>query len=314
MPAMPTTAGIAVALTLLLAPAARAQVSTPPRPAVPPDATVVSRVDEFMNAEVKVNGFTGAVLLARKGVPVVAKGLAMANIEWQIPNTPQTKFRLGSITKQFTSMAIMQLQQMQDQLSRQQGIIEELQNDVSRMKQENLERYQDLDRRINSGAAPAATPDNSSGGGASSTSPDAAAGAAAQQPAASSEPGDPAKEKLYYDAAFDLIKQKDFDKASQAFNAFLRKYPNSQYAGNAQYWLGEVNLAKGDLPAASQAFAQVSQKYPKHSKVPDSLYKLADVERRMGHTDKVKGILQQVITQYPGTSAAQLAQRDLQKL
>ncbi len=208
----------------------------------------------------------------------------------------------------------MQLQQMQDQLSRQQGIIEELQNDVSRMKQENLERYQDLDRRINSGAAPAATPDNSSGGGASNAAPDAAAGAAAQQPAASSEPGDPAKEKLYYDAAFDLIKQKDFNKASQAFNAFLRKYPNSQYAGNAQYWLGEVNLAKGDLPAASQAFAQVSQKYPKHSKVPDSLYKLADVERRMGHTDKVKGILQQVITQYPGTSAAQLAQRDLQKL
>lgn len=208
----------------------------------------------------------------------------------------------------------MQLQQMQDQLSRQQGIIEELQNDVSRMKQENLERYQDLDRRINSGAAPAATPDNSSGGGASNAAPDAAAGAAAQQPAASSEPGDPAKEKLYYDAAFDLIKQKDFDKASQAFGAFLRKYPNSQYAGNAQYWLGEVNLAKGDLPAASQAFAQVSQKYPKHSKVPDSLYKLADVERRMGHTDKVKGILQQVISQYPGTSAAQLAQRDLQKL
>ncbi|MBI1524869.1 tol-pal system protein YbgF, partial [Escherichia coli] len=114
------------------------------------------------------------------------------------------------------------------------------------MKQENLERYQDLDRRINSGAAPAATPDNSSGGGASNAAPDAAAGAAAQQPAASSEPGDPAKEKLYYDAAFDLIKQKDFDKASQAFNAFLRKYPNSQYAGNAQYWLGEVNLAKGD--------------------------------------------------------------------
>ncbi len=209
----------------------------------------------------------------------------------------------------------MQLQQMQDQISRQQGIIEELQNDVSRMKQENLERYQDLDRRISSGAAPAATPDNSSTGGANSAATGVAAGAnAAQPPAASSEPGDPAKEKLYYDAAFDLIKQKDFDKASQAFNAFLRKYPNSQYAGNAQYWLGEVNLAKGDLQGASQAFAEVGQKYPKHSKVPDSLYKLADVERRMGHTDKVKGILQQVITQYPGTSAAQLAQRDLQKL
>ena len=213
-----------------------------------------------------------------------------------------------------------QLQQMQDQISRQQGVIEELQNDVTRMKQESLERYQDLDRRIGSGVAPAATPDNSSTGG-DLNAPGAAAGAAAgagaaaaQAPAAGSEPADPAKEKLYYDAAFDLIKAKDFDKASQAFAAFLRKYPNSQYAGNAQYWLGEVNLAKGDLQGAGQAFAKVSQLYPKHAKVPDSLYKLADVERRLGHTDRVKGILQQVVSQYPGTSAAQLAQRDLQKM
>lgn len=211
-----------------------------------------------------------------------------------------------------------QLQSMQDQISRQQGVIEELQNDISRMKQESLERYQDLDRRIGTGVTPAATPENSSTGGdlnAPGAATGAAAGAAAAQaPAAGSEPADPAKEKLYYDAAFDLIKAKDFDKASQAFAAFLRKYPNSQYAGNAQYWLGEVNLAKGDLQGAGQAFAKVSQLYPKHNKVPDSLYKLADVERRLGHTDKVKGILQQVVSQYPGTSAAQLAQRDLQRM
>ena len=209
-----------------------------------------------------------------------------------------------------------QLQSMQQQIERQQGAIEVLQNDVARMKQENLERYQDLDRRIGTGVAPAATPENSSTGG-DLNAPGAAAGAgaaAAQAPAAGSEPADPAKEKLYYDAAFDLIKAKDFDKASQAFAAFLRKYPNSQYAGNAQYWLGEVNLAKGDLQGAGQAFAKVSQLYPKHAKVPDSLYKLADVERRLGHTDRVKGILQQVVSQYPGTSAAQLAQRDLQRM
>ena len=210
-------------------------------------------------------------------------------------------------------MLFNQLQQMQDQISRQQGVIEELQNQVARMKQESLERYQDLDRRIGSGVAPAATPENSSAGGDASAAAGAGA-AAAQAPAAGSEPADPAKEKLYYDAAFDLIKAKDFDKASQAFSEFLRKYPNSQYAGNAQYWLGEVNLAKGDLQGAGQAFAKVSQLYPKHNKVPDSLYKLADVERRLGHTDKVKGILQQVVAQYPGTSAAQLAQRDLQRM
>ncbi|MNP19044.1 tol-pal system protein YbgF [compost metagenome] len=206
----------------------------------------------------------------------------------------------------------LQLQQMQDQLSRQQGIIEELQNDVARMKQESLERYQDLDRRIGTGA-PAEAPQNSPAGGEAAAGA-AAGAAAAQAPAASSEPGDPAKEKLYYDAAFDLIKAKDFDKASQAFNAFLRKYPNSQYAGNAQYWLGEVNLAKGDLQAAGQAFAKVSQAYPSSPKVADSLYKLGDVERRLGNTDRARGIFQQVAAQYPGTSAAQLAQRDLKNL
>ena len=211
----------------------------------------------------------------------------------------------------------MQLQQMQDEISRLRGIVEVQQNDIQQMKQEALDRYKDLDSRIGAGGASAASAANNSasdGGTNAGGAPASQAAQAPQAPQASSEPGDPAKEKLYYDAAFDLIKAKDFDKASQAFAAFLRKYPNSQYAGNAQYWLGEVNLAKGDLQGAGQAFAKVSQLYPKHAKVPDSLYKLADVERRLGHTDKVKGILQQVVAQYPGTSAAQLAQRDLQRL
>ncbi len=208
----------------------------------------------------------------------------------------------------------MQLQQMQDEISRLRGIVEVQQNDIQQMKQEALDRYKDLDSRIGAGGASAPSATNNSASDGGSNAGGAPASSAAQAPQASSEPGDPAKEKLYYDAAFDLIKAKDFDKASQAFGAFLRKYPNSQYAGNAQYWLGEVNLAKGDLQGAGQAFAKVSQLYPKHAKVPDSLYKLADVERRLGHTDKVKGILQQVVAQYPGTSAAQLAQRDLQRL
>lgn len=208
----------------------------------------------------------------------------------------------------------MQLQQMQDEISRLRGIVEVQQNDIQQMKQEALDRYKDLDSRIGAGGASAPSAANNSASDGGTNAGGAPVTPAAQAPQASSEPGDPAKEKLYYDAAFDLIKAKDFDKASQAFAAFLRKYPNSQYAGNAQYWLGEVNLAKGDLQGAGQAFAKVSQLYPKHAKVPDSLYKLADVERRLGHTDKVKGILQQVVAQYPGTSAAQLAQRDLQRL
>ena len=85
-----------------------------------------------------------------------------------------------------------QLQRMQDQLAQQQGTIEVLQNEVRQLKQEGLERYQDLDRRIGTGVTPAATPDNSSAGGAASAAGGAAAGAT-QAPAASSEPADPAK-------------------------------------------------------------------------------------------------------------------------
>lgn len=206
----------------------------------------------------------------------------------------------------------MQLQQMQEEVARLRGMVEEQQNEIQRLKQEGLERYQDLDRRIAGGATGAATAPDSAATGAvnASGTPTPPANPAP----VSNEPGDPAKEKLYYDAAFDLIKAKDFDRASQAFAAFLRKYPSSQYAGNAQYWLGEVNLAKGDLQGAGQAFARVSQTYPSHAKVPDSLYKLADVEQRLGNGDKAKGILQQVVAQFPGSSAAQLAQRDLQRL
>ncbi len=129
--------------------------------------------------------------------------------------------------------------------------------------------------------------------------------------AAATAPADPAKEKLYYEAAFDLVKARDFDRAAQAFDGFLNKYPNSQYAGNAQYWLGEVYLAKGSLVEARQAFARVGQLYPSHPKVPDALYKLAEVEQRQGNADRARTLLQQVVSQYPGTSAAQLAQRQL---
>lgn len=206
----------------------------------------------------------------------------------------------------------LQLQQLQDEVSRLRGMLEEQQYEVRRLKQESLERYQDIDSRLSAAASASSLSQNTSSAAGSAGA--VAAGQSAAQVSTNAGPADPEKEKLYYDAAFDLVKAKDFDKASQAFGAFLRKYPNSQYAGNAQYWLGEVNLAKGDLQGAGQAFARVSQNYPKHSKVPDSLYKLADVERRLGNTGKAKSALQQVIAQYPGTSAAQLAQRDLQNL
>ncbi len=58
-----------------------------------------------------MNDFSGTILLARDGKPLVMKGYGFANREWQIPNTATTKFRIGSVTKQFTSMMVMQLRE-----------------------------------------------------------------------------------------------------------------------------------------------------------------------------------------------------------
>lgn len=74
-----------------------------------PDVT--PKFDEYLNALVKQDRFIGTALVARDGKVVFSKGYGLANAEFDIPNTPQTKFRLGSITKQFTAAAILLLQE-----------------------------------------------------------------------------------------------------------------------------------------------------------------------------------------------------------
>ena len=200
----------------------------------------------------------------------------------------------------------MQLQQLQSEVARLQGQLEEQQYELQRLKKEGLERYQDVDSRLTALSQQAqAAPAAAAGGGSIN--------AAADPVPPSASAGDPEKEKLLYDASFDLVKNRDFAKADQAFGAFLRKYPNSQYAGNAQYWLGEVKLAQNDLPASATAFNQVIDKYPQSQKVADAIYKLAEVERRQGNKDRARQLLQQVTSQYPKSSAAQLAQRELSR-
>jgi CubicO group peptidase (beta-lactamase class C family) len=72
---------------------------------------LVAKVDQYMNAAVKFDKFSGSILIARNGLPVVTRSYGMANQELKVPNTPKTVFQIGSVSKQFTAMAIMQLQE-----------------------------------------------------------------------------------------------------------------------------------------------------------------------------------------------------------
>jgi CubicO group peptidase (beta-lactamase class C family) len=72
---------------------------------------VAVQADEYLNGLVKEDRFSGAVLLSRNGKIVLSKGYGLANRETGTPNSPRTKIRLGSLTKQFTAAAVLMLQE-----------------------------------------------------------------------------------------------------------------------------------------------------------------------------------------------------------
>ncbi len=70
----------------------------------------VTRMEQLIQANVPKQ-FMGTVLVAQDGKVLLDKGYGFANLEWQVPNTPTTKFRLGSLTKQFTAASILMLEE-----------------------------------------------------------------------------------------------------------------------------------------------------------------------------------------------------------
>ena len=67
------------------------------------------KIDKLMNQFSEYGQFNGSVLVAEKGKVIYKKGFGMANMEWNIPNQPNTKHRLGSVSKQFTALLILKL-------------------------------------------------------------------------------------------------------------------------------------------------------------------------------------------------------------
>jgi CubicO group peptidase (beta-lactamase class C family) len=71
--------------------------------------TKIEQIEELLSTYEEYGKFNGSVLVSDQGKVIYKKGFGMANMEWDIPNQPNTKHRLGSITKQFTAMLILQL-------------------------------------------------------------------------------------------------------------------------------------------------------------------------------------------------------------
>jgi tol-pal system protein YbgF len=198
---------------------------------------------------------------------------------------------------------VLQIQQLQQDVMRLNGIVEEQAHELRKLKEQSLERYVDLDKRLGAataGGAVIAGNQSSSGGSANpAPTPVGQAGQAQEQPG----------EGEAYRAAYALVRGQQFDQAVPAFNQFLQNYPDGRYAPNAHYWLGELYLVvqPQQLESSRQAFMLLVTQYPDHPKVPDALYKLGKVHFMKGNREKAKEYLEGVVKGYPDSSAAKLS-------
>ena len=105
-------------------------------------------------------------------------------------------------------------------------------------------------------------------------------------------------EQLYKDTHGQLLRRQ-FDTAEVGFKQFLRKYPDHELAGNAQYWLGETFYARRQYKLAAEAFLKGYQDHSKGPKAADSLVKLGMTLNRLGQQKQACAALVEAERRYP---------------
>jgi len=214
------------------------------------------------------------------------------------------------------------VEMLQQEVQQLRGQVEELNYNLGRLKEDQKQRYLDLDRRIVSlsTAAPVTKESRVVSATDQTTQPQTVASQVndsltavtviptteTQTPAVQA-PSDPEAANVAYKAAYALIRKRQFDASVVALLAFVKNFPQSDLVGNAYYWLGEVYMVQGDASLAVVSFEYVISKFPQHRKIPDALYKAGVAYQNTGNVDKANQLLQRVLAEYPESSAARLA-------
>jgi tol-pal system protein YbgF len=198
--------------------------------------------------------------------------------------------------------------------------IDQLSNSLETGRKQQRDLYADLDRRmkaLESGGGSAGPGTAGSGAGGYGAGGSANAGSGGSGAAGSAAAGDTAAgfdDKTAYEAAFNLLKDGQYDRAIVAFQKFLTAYPDSQLAENAQYWLGEANYVNKAFSDAQAAFQRVVDKYPQSRKRPDAMLKIGYCQYELKQWDAAKATLSQVVAQFADTPAGHLAQQRLERM
>jgi tol-pal system protein YbgF len=214
-------------------------------------------------------------------------------------------------------MANQSLLDVSNQLEALRSDVRSMHNDVDQLSKalesghkQQRDMYADLDQRLKN--------PESRGGAASagSAAPPPAYAASVATTAASAGAGatDSGEDKAGYQAAFNLLKDGQYDRAIVAFQKFLVTYPDSSLADNAQYWLGEAYYVNKAYPEAEAAFQRVVEKYPQSRKLGDALLKIGFCRYETKQFQSAREVLGQVVTRFADTPAARLAQQRLDKM
>lgn len=179
-----------------------------------------------------------------------------------------------------------QIEQLRGEIAKLRGQVEVLTNDLANTQRRQQDFYVDLDNRVRKLEPKKMTIDGK-------------------------EVTVDIGEQRAYDAALSLFKAADYKNASAAFTAFNVNYPQSAYAGSAQYWLGNSWYAQRDCKNTISSLQQLVKNYPDHPKAPDAMLNIASCQLELKDKPGSKKTLETVIAQYPETDAAQAAKSRL---
>jgi tol-pal system protein YbgF len=244
-----------------------------------------------------------------------------------------------------TASLVLQVQELQDEVRTLRGQLEEQNREIENLKRRQRDQYLDLDQRISDMRN--SQPTLSSGAGAAAAGvagaqaaptqgpapgPSAPYGAdvpevrapmetesavtAIGQPQAESQPAasTAADEKAAYDHAFQALKDLRYADAAEEFQSFLGRYPDSEYADNAQYWLGESYYVTRNYDLALTAFQDLLDDFPESPKAPDALLKIGYTHYELEQWDSARAALTQVQERYPDSTLSRLAENRLRSM
>jgi len=223
------------------------------------------------------------------------------------PNPAANTAVTGGTTSNLSNL-FFQIQQLQQEVMRLNGKVEEQGHELRRLKEQTLQRYVDLDKRLSEGGGASAAPraGETLGSGSSTTNANPVVPVtgswSGSNGTATAQPG----EKAAYDTAYSLVVGRQFEQAASAYSKFLRDFPGGKYAANAHYWLGELYLVMDppDLEASRQSFALLLSEYPNNPKAPDALFKLGKVQFMKGNREKAREYLDLVVRQYESSNSS----------